>query len=757
MAEHSLLCLKCRGSGHNVGQCKQNAWQPELNWTFSQTRSTIALGTLLTGAADAPLCSRCDNLDLVPLLESRPPWNSQSELTAAFKGATESTESIRSLGKTGSVQFWADCDVCCCLFAITPNPSSAEQDVLLLPDWTICRVSGENGVNADTPEKRDYTTCLLSVLRPSSISLSTPIVSHRGDALCLVESDIGQQRTLGGRRINPHEMNAGMVLGWVQSCIERHNKSCAPVSTKELEAVRLVDVESRQVVKHPGLECEYVALSYVWGEVTQDHYRLGDRLKALPRTLEDALSLTKRLGKRYMWADSLCIDQSDEVDKADQINRMWSIYRGAYLTVITLSGTSADSGLSRFSRSEYYPQLMCRIRGKTLVSLMPTLSQQIWVTPWGKRGWTFQEGMLSPRCLYVSDHQIYFECSAVQCCESLDETRSWAHRLTPSSNPTEEGFETWMMRQVGSGALRNPLDSPSTRLDHWGAKLILYSYRTTKYDEDAIRAFAGVLQRLETIYPKGFFWGLPIEDFDWGLLWRSQVPPTRREGFPTWSWAGWRGGLFFGQPLDVKKTRQTPTYLEIHACRLGKLDQIFATQCDSLARGNTGICVIIRNDPIEKASQETLPEVKSVLDHHPSAEEAGYLFVTAVFLHLKPDFRRPRTRVYQAGALATFSFLVRDVQCHIRIMSTDRWIPGRWDSERWVSDYEKQEEQEEWTCMLVARDHIQGFVLHHLMLVKMRESGEIAERSTVFELLVPLEDLNVLEEFSPRKRRIILA
>jgi hypothetical protein len=74
--------------------------------------------------------------------------------------------------------------------------------------------------------------------------------------------------------------------------------------------------------------------------------------------------------------------------------------------------------------------------------------------------------------------------------------------------------------------VRIPLDWPSRRLEHWGEKLNLYSYRNMKYSEDAIRAFAGVLQRLETIYPKGYFWGLPVEDFDWALAWKSQMPPT---------------------------------------------------------------------------------------------------------------------------------------------------------------------------------------------------------------------------------------
>jgi hypothetical protein len=604
----------------------------------------------------------------------------------------------------------------------------------------------------DSPDKRHYATCLLSVLRPSSISLSVPVVAHRGDALCMVENDIGPQKTLGGRLVDSHEINVNMILGWIDSCMKRHDAACAPVPTKDLEEVRLIEVESRQVVKYPGPHCEYVALSYVWGDVTQDNYKLGDILGVLPRTLEDGLSFTKKLGKKYIWVDSLCIDQSDAEDKATQIDRMWSIYRGAYITIITLSGTSADSGLSRLSRSEYYPQLTCSIQGKTLISLMPTLSQQIWVCPWGRRAWTFQEGLLSPRCLYISDHQIYFDCSSMQCCESLDEAQSWAHGLSPSSNPTEEGFVTWMLRQAGAGALRIPLDWPSRRLEHWGEKLNLYSYRNMKYAEDGLRAFAGVLQRLETIYPKGFYLGLPVEDFDWALLWRSQVPPMRREGFPTWCWAGWRGPLFFGQPIDVKKTRQIPTDLEISTSKSKQMERIFTTKCDSAA-SNDVICIVLRNDPIGKAALIEPQESEFHLDQYPSAEEDGYLFITAIFLHFTPNFERPQTKTYQAGQYEIFSFTIKDVKCLIRITSTDRWIPGHWVSDRWILDQQKQEEG---IFILIARDYIQGFILHHLMLIKMQKQGGMAERATVLELLVPLESLNILEEFRPRRRRIVL-
>jgi hypothetical protein len=127
--------------------------------------------------------------------------------------------------------------------------------------------------------------------------------------------------------------------------------------------------------------------------------------------MEDALSCVKVLGKQYLWVDSFCIDQLNATHKLDQINRMWSIYRGAYVTLIALSGRSADAGLPGLTPNRrVQSQMSCVIGEKRLFGLMPTLTQQIWMSPWGKRAWTLQEAILSPRCLYLSDH-----LNAVQC------------------------------------------------------------------------------------------------------------------------------------------------------------------------------------------------------------------------------------------------------------------------------------------------------------------------------------------------------
>lgn len=69
---------------------------------------------------------------------------------------------------------------------------------------------------------------------------------------------------------------------------------------------------------------EYVALSYCWGQEGNEDFVLTQStlkrkidivpLSGLPQTLRDAITITKRLGFRYLWIDALCIVQANMED-----------------------------------------------------------------------------------------------------------------------------------------------------------------------------------------------------------------------------------------------------------------------------------------------------------------------------------------------------------------------------------------------------------------------------------------------------------
>ena len=735
-----FLCLKCRSVGHIVNDCPLPTWSPELEWFTSPARMGMKFADV-SSSTQQELCGRCQDLDVLGLLHEHIPWKSEEDLNQA---AREGSNLIRSLGMTGSIQFKHNCPLCCCLFALTPNPSSPAQEVLIFPDRTMKRLSGDGEINMDTEDQLHYAKCLLVALKPSSIvHTSFSIVAHGGEALCVMEGDDADYATtLGGRLVELCSLNTGVIEEWLSTCLRLHGRGCTPVYTENLQGIRLIDVmEPRRVINYPERGCEYVALSYVWGGVAQKSFGLGSTLSKLPQTIEDAIACVRSLGKRYLWVDSVCIDQLDGKEKADQIGRMSSVYRGAYITIIALSCSSAETGLPRFaSRRPFCSQLRCHIGRKRLVGLMPTLVHQIDASTWGSRAWNLQEALLSPRCLYLSDHQLYFECNVMQCCESLDQTRSWAHNLSCDSNPSQQGSLSWMMAQHGPGCLKNTIDSSTEKLRLWGDMVNQYSYRTMTRDEDALNAFSGVLQCLQTKYEDGFLWGLPVADFPWGLLWRALIPPTRREGFPTWSWAGWETLVCPRYPFNVAKPHEFPVHLQIKKMSEGRLVEVFSTP-QAAVEGFTDLGSPFHSDPVSIAETYKLQFPELDLSQYPGAEDNGYLFVEAIVLQFVPDYSHPRNDIKEFVKDESFSFSIGDRRCWIRIASLDPEISGS------VRHTEQQ-------FLFLARDRSEKWVYHHLLLVHPR--GNLVERGTVITLVVAEDQLEVLHHLKLQKRSVVL-
>lgn len=726
-----LLCLKCRNVGHNGSTCPSRSWpRDEFGWFLSDQRRSLSVDPGLADS-DEDLCERCKDLNILQLLQEDLAWETTSDLNKiASRGNL--ADNFQSIGKAGTIEFWNNCPLCICLFAITPNPNSATQDVLLVTDWSMNRLAGETDTVKDLEGWSKFPKCLLIALSADSTSMGFNTRLHKGDALCVLEED-DPDHVLGGRVISRDHIQVNIIKDWLSCCDKLHTAKCRPVWTQELPDIKLVEVSTRKIVPPPESPFDYLALSYVWGGVAQPSFQLGSQLKVkLPQTIEDAIDLVRRLGKQYLWVDSLCIDQNDDKDKEKQIMTMKDIYSGAYVTIIALSGKSADSGLPRLKESKnMFPQLSCRFHGKRLVGLMPTLSQQIWRAPWGKRAWTLQEALLAPRCLYIGDDQLYFECNGMQCCESLNDSRSWAHHMSLEASSTRGG---WLASKVGDGCLRTPIDLSSHRLERYGSKLTLYSYRSMTNPTDGLKAFSGILQFLESMYPKSFYCGLPIEDFQWGLLWRSQYTPRRRAGFPTWSWSGWQGGLWPAYPFDHTKTNEYPLHIRLGRVQNSQLVQFYHT---------THVETFL-DDPITRLSGLNMGGLDFDLLQYPKAEQDNYLFLEAIMLKFTPDFSRPTRDVYNVVEQSVFVFLMRGVVCYLTIMSMDGEVDQPPDPER------KQ-------FILLARDYSekQGLVFHHLLMVHV--SGEIAVRGTALDPVVPVDRLDILGDFQPQKRRLVMA
>jgi Heterokaryon incompatibility protein (HET) len=165
----------------------------------------------------------------------------------------------------------------------------------------------------------------------------------------------------------------------------------APTRAAHLECSLLHSTLSscdRDIIEH------YVALSYVWGGPSQtgkiqvDGYEVSitASLEAALRDLRDSRRIVR------LWADALCINQSDMEERAHQVRQMGKIYATAQHTVIYLGSLTplAESVLravsTRYSTgsSRTAVDQVVKVAEKDLLS-------RVWFT----RVWVFQELLLS--------------------------------------------------------------------------------------------------------------------------------------------------------------------------------------------------------------------------------------------------------------------------------------------------------------------------------------------------------------------------
>jgi len=322
--------------------------------------------------------------------------------------------------------------------------------------------------------------------------------------------------------------------------------------------MRLIDVHSSCISTFPTGDAvfkSYIALSYVWGD-SQDNIALKsvnysslstpNGLINIPKTISDAMKLVSLLGKRYLWVDSLCIIQDNPEDKAYQIPRMAAIYANAFLTVVAAAGDGVKAGLPGIS-SERPAEITVDVGDFRAFGGSPTLDlskgSPLASTTWSSRGWTFQENVLSPRCLIFTASQVYWTCKSKQWLEDND-------------LESQDGSLIWSKIE----------GTQELTVSNFGNLLERYTAKTLTYDSDILDAFAGVLDAI----PGDFFWGIPKEAFGRYLCWSNQKSwPSRQlltrrtlPGAPSWSWASWKGPISMNHDGDVT----TPVVIYYRFC-----------------------------------------------------------------------------------------------------------------------------------------------------------------------------------------------
>lgn len=277
-----------------------------------------------------------------------------------------------------------------------------------------------------------------------------------------------------------------------------HGERCigAITSISQLKDLKLIDCRRRRIVR-PSQNFRYSALSYVWGSAkSHDDKLVNDDLPdVMPRTIEDAITVTEKLGLGFIWIDRYCIDQSNEAEKHNQIQQMDLLYQSAFITLIAAAGKDPHTGLPGVSTTLRKSQPNAWIGENHLFSILHDLKYLVRDSPWRERLWTYQEGFSSRRRLFFTEQQAYFDCHMGEASEAIDSV----HGV-----PFRRSF---------SGASPIEIDNDSYRFNivilYWCLRD--YYGRLLSYEEDAIRAFEGVFHNFATRRrPVFHYFGIPI-------------------------------------------------------------------------------------------------------------------------------------------------------------------------------------------------------------------------------------------------------
>ncbi|PSN61475.1 HET-domain-containing protein, partial [Corynespora cassiicola Philippines] len=211
--------------------------------------------------------------------------------------------------------------------------------------------------------------------------------------------------------------DASLVNDWLSACHKFHFQCLdTPISVPDLW---LIECDTLKVIEAPE-NASYIALSYVWAKGVRDEERIslnkGTSEKpyqlsenTLSQVIKDSITVTKQLGFHYLWVDKYCVDQNNPTVKHHQINNMDLIYRGADLTIIATSGEDERHGLPGVGVKRI-PCEKIKIGEYTLTQIPSEIHYASHLSVWGRRGWTFQEELLSHHRLYFSDYQVSMLC-----------------------------------------------------------------------------------------------------------------------------------------------------------------------------------------------------------------------------------------------------------------------------------------------------------------------------------------------------------
>jgi len=372
---------------------------------------------------------------------------------------------------------------------------------------------------------------------------------------------VGRQRSVN--------VDFTLARSWIDDCFANH-PTCGKMSDTRLP-LRVLDVGSAddvdiRLVEHIAEHAPYATLSHCWGKSptlrltseTRPSFREKIPYNMLPKTFQDAVTSTRRLGIRYLWIDSLCILQDSIADWEAHCPVMSSIYSSSLVTIAASSAKDAISGflhprppghrtlINQPHLSLYLHQYPSPSTTYFDLSTFPDRS-----SPLSNRAWCLQERLLSSRTLHFNLASLSFECCTLQRTETVQPPLYLSN--LPSGTLPKPGLSQILTR------FHDPLH-------YWHRIISSYSVMELSFESDRFPALSGLTALISRTTGFDYLAGIWRQDLPRGLAWFvwscEEVPPPPSAAHlsvpplpnnnnlllragggevylgPTWSWVG---------------------------------------------------------------------------------------------------------------------------------------------------------------------------------------------------------------------------
>ncbi|XXG96078.1 hypothetical protein Hte_002355 [Hypoxylon texense] len=385
------------------------------------------------------------------------------------------------------------------------------------------------------------------------------------------------------------EASISQIHHWSENCTRSHQACSARQEAISKAGVksptRLIDLHGSQaktwniiITTGTPTRYKYVALSHRWTRTVPklerkvfDQFQAGQPDNMLPMDYQHVISLCRALSIRYLWVDSLCILQDSVEDFHCEAATMVDVYMGALFTM-SICWPSESGGLPIRDPSTMIPKLLLPATngsGREEVALV--YNEDEWrdcvsKAPINRRGWVFQERVLSSRILYLAKEQFYWECDDMRACEVYPDG------MPPSNSDSRVN--------VADEALSN-----DTLNDIWDKIVEDYTLGSLTFQKDKLVALSGVARQVASMSGDKYVAGLWKSRLILDLLW--YVDDTRYPDLesgkrqsdcnaPSWSWASKvhpvRMALSFKTLMHHSSAREVISFAKSFAKPLARIE-----------------------------------------------------------------------------------------------------------------------------------------------------------------------------------------